>query len=222
MIKKMAKLVVFEGISGSGKSTLIDAVNARLQSSVIMNWFDNEFVRDVLSDIEEDMKMNRDMFSLSYAMDFWGKYKYYIQPYLNENINLLFHRYIYTPLAHDTVRGTEKSKLERLYMKAKIPDKVIFLNISPKTAWNRILGKRRPSFYECGLDMFCFDCLSEAKRKYVENIYSLEQLYDCFVNFQTLVNKQYINIFSNMDNVLWLEENDLKNNVGKVIQYIID
>ena len=48
-----------------------------IHKAVILNWFDNEFVSRLLFSIEKDMIVSRDLFSLSYAVEFLGKYKYY-------------------------------------------------------------------------------------------------------------------------------------------------
>ena len=82
----MEKFIVFEGISGSGKSTLIHEVESRIQDCQEIKWFDNELVGKLLFDIEDVMPVTRDMLSLSYALDFYGKYKYYIEPRLGKKI----------------------------------------------------------------------------------------------------------------------------------------
>ncbi len=117
----MAKLIVFEGISGSGKSYLINAILSRNRQCEFIKWFDNELTIHLLSNIQNMMPVSHDFFSICYALDFYGKYKYKIEPELLQK-DLVLHRYIYTPLAHDLVRGSSQQFLKTLYDSFKIYD----------------------------------------------------------------------------------------------------
>jgi thymidylate kinase len=119
----MGKLIVFEGISGSGKSYLINLVKQAVQDIEETKWFDNKYVGEILDGVDKKIEMTRDTFSLCYALDFLGKYTYFIEP-LIEKKSILMHRYIYTALAHDYVRGTGKDILSSWYntKKIRIPD----------------------------------------------------------------------------------------------------
>lgn len=201
----MGKLIVFEGISGSGKSYLINQVKTAVHNVEETKWFDNKYVGDLLYDVDKSIKMTRDFFSLCYAVDFLGKYTYYIAPLIKEK-NVLMHRYIYTALTHDYVRGTSKKLLHEWYNESKIrfPDKIVFLNTPPEVALDRICKYRKPSFYECGMDILFFDDISAAKEAYMNGQFSQKQLSNMFLEFQTQVYQQYIEMFRSMDNVVWI------------------
>ena len=81
----MAKMIVFEGISGSGKSYLIDALISQNRQCEFIKWFDNGLTIDLLSNIQKMMPVSHDFFSVCYALDFYGKYKYKIEPELGES-----------------------------------------------------------------------------------------------------------------------------------------
>lgn len=217
----MSKICVFEGISGSGKSSVIEGISKVLEEPTIIHWFDNEYISEVLNNIQDRIQVSRDVFSLCYALEFWGKYKYCIQPLLLKKSMILLHRYIFTPLTHDYARGTKKEKLKLWYNHAALPDKIIFMNTCPETALERILKYRIPSFYECGLDYFFFSELSEAKYKYINQDFSIEQLCDFYLKFQTIIYNNYIEEFSDKKNVLWLEEEEnVDIHINKVKEYL--
>ena len=79
----MEKFIVFEGISGSGKSTLIQQIGMKNPNYEEIKWFDNELVGKALFNIENMISVSRDLFSLGYALDFYGKYKYCIEPLMH-------------------------------------------------------------------------------------------------------------------------------------------
>lgn len=220
----MEKFIVFEGISGSGKSTLIQQIGMKIPNYEEIKWFDNELVGKALFNIENMISVSRDLFSLGYALDFYGKYKYCIEPLIGKK-TLLLHRYIYTPLTHDFVRGTKKELLLSWYKKPEIkkPDVIIFLDVPPQVALDRILSYRKPSFYECGLDIFFWDELRLGKIKYKNNEFEIEELCKFFLKYQTEIYHQYVELFTNMKQVLWVKAgDDCTNIMGKIEEMLIE
>lgn len=199
----MAKLIVFEGISGSGKSHLIHEIISRNKQYETFKWFDNELTIHLLSNIQNMIPVSHDFFSICYALDFYGKYKYKIEPELLEK-DLILHRYIYTPLTHDFVRGSSHQFLNTLYgsSKFKEPDMIVYMDTPPEDAYERIIRTRKPSFYECGLDCFFWNDLEQAKDDYKNNVFSTEMLKSYYLDFQNQVQVGYNAIFQNKSNVL--------------------
>lgn len=214
----MSKLIVFEGISGSGKSHLIDAIISRNKQCETVKWFDNELTINLLSSIHNILPVSHDFFSICYALDFYGKYKYKIEPELIEK-DLILHRYVYTPLTHDLVRGSSHQFLNKLYdtTKLKEPDLIIYMDTPPEVAFERIIRTRKPSFYECGLDCFMWNKLEQAKKDYENNIFSLEMLKSYFLDFQSRVSSGYSAIFQNKNNVLKVNH---QTDIREYVEYI--
>ena len=199
----MSKVIVFEGISGSGKSFLIDKVMLKSLQSQMIKWFDNEYSIDLLSGIQKDIPVSHDFFSVCYAMDFYGKYKYRILPAL-EKTDLILHRYIYTPLSHDLARGTDSRLLNRLYKAQDFlePDLIVYMDTAPETAYERIIRTRKPSFYECGLDSFMFNDLDQAKQDFKNGKFSENELKEYYLEFQSKVSDNYSEVLKGKSNVL--------------------
>ena len=214
----VAKMIVFEGISGSGKSYLIDALISQNRQCEFIKWFDNGLTIDLLSNIQKMMPVSHDFFSVCYALDFYGKYKYKIEPELGRK-NLILHRYIYTPLTHDAVRGSSQQFLKTLYdtSKFKEPELIVYMVTSPEEAYRRIIQTRIPSFYECGLDCFLWDDLEQAKIDYKNNVFSTEILKSYYLDFQNQIQEQYDTIFKNKTNVLKVYP---KADINEYVEYI--
>ena len=133
------------------------------------------------------------------------------------------HRYIYTAITHDYVRGTQKELLLSWYDQRKIhvPDKIIFLNTPPEVALERIWTYRKPSFYECGMDMFYEGNIAAAKKAYKEGEFSKKQLSNMFLEFQSQVYQQYIEMFQGMNNVIWIDhEEPIEFHAKKLIDFL--
>lgn len=214
----MAKLIVFEGISGSGKSYLIDAIISRNKQCDTVKWFDNELTINLLSNIQNIMTVSHDFFTICYALDFYGKYKYKIEPELKEK-DLILHRYIYTPLVHDFVRGSSRQFLSELYDSTKFrePDLIVYMDTSPEAAFERIVQRRKPSFYECGLDYYFWNNLEQAKKDYKNNVFSMDMMKSYYLDFQSQVSSGYNAIFQGKNNVLRVAP---KTNISEYVEYI--
>lgn len=216
----MAKLIVFEGISGSGKSHLIDAIVSINKQCETVKWFDNELTINLLSGIHNEIPVSHDFFSTCYAIDFYGKYKYKIEPELMKK-DLILHRYIYTPLTHDFVRGTSYQLLHKLYGSNRIkePDLIVYMDTPPEEAYERIIRTRRPSFYECGLDCFLWQNLEQAKKDYDNDLFAMDMLKSYYLEFQRQIQSGYNAIFHNKNNVLRV---DYMTDIREYVEYVTD
>ena len=214
----MTKLIAFEGISGSGKSYLIKSIISKNKKCEAVKWFDNELSSSLLGNVHNLVPVSHDFFSTCYALDFYGSYKYRIKEKIKDT-NLLLHRYIYTPLTHDLVRGSSKEMLNALYEPAKIiePNMIVYMNTPPNVAYERIIKTRKPSFYECGLDCFMMSDLDQAKSDYNNNNFSNDFLKNCYLEFQCQIVSEYEKLLGNKSNVLWI---DYRKDISEYIDYI--
>ena len=208
MRSKESKIIVFEGISGSGKSTIIDLVKQELRIVNIENWFDNPYTRTAMDVIEQNIPFNHDIWTCLYYLDFIGKYHYHLKELFDEGKIILFHRYLYTPLVHDKVRKASPELVNTLYSYSEIreADLIIYLDASPEEALKRIKKSRKPTFYECGLDVRFEENVIDAKRKYNSDEYSEEFLGMSFIEFQEKVRQEYKRILKYKSNVVFLPE----------------
>lgn len=217
----MSKLIVFEGISGSGKTTCIEYLKAFLNEKSEVNdscWFSLERFREIALDIHNYTDMTPNTYSLIYALEFYARE----QIYKSKKSDFIFlHRYIYTPLTHDLVRGTSIQLLEKLYNKAEEPDIIFFFCVTPQQAYDRIIKYRKPTFFECGLDVVFRDNLNNGWEKYINEDKSSPFLYESFINFQEKVYEEYLKIFNSKNNVVYIDSAFSIEQVIKKIQKII-
>lgn len=223
MKNKNGKMIVLEGISGSGKSTIIDLLQQELKISNVENWFDNQYTRRAMDIVEEYIHFNHDVWACLYYIDFAGKYNYYLKELLSKGKTILFHRYLYTPLVHDKMRKANKELVDSLYNCDDIqePDLIIYLEVLPKVALNRIRKDRKPTFYECGLDVIFENNILEAKKKYNCSEYSDDFLDESFMSFQEKVCSEYKNILKNKNNVVFLSDDISLNKKKEIVINLI-
>lgn len=136
--------------------------------------------------------MSPNLYSLIYALEFYARYELCIEPYYNNGKNVIAHRYIYTPLSHDKVRGTKTNYLKFLYKDVISPDVVFFMDVKPMTAYQRIVKYRKPTFFECGLDIEYNNNLGLGFKRFKEGFFSTEEIRQRFLDFQDKVYKNYL------------------------------
>lgn len=154
-ISKRATLIAFEGIDGSGKTTAANHLAERLTAhgmgtSMHLNRSLGP-VRDALDTLaREDGYLDRfDMFGASNAQFMAALLKWRelldLAPSLDqENHVVIVDRYLYTHLALAAAHGTtNQSLLRRLFSVFPTPDIVLFIDVDPKVAAERVFKRGR-------------------------------------------------------------------------------
>lgn len=141
---KKGIFVVFEGLDGAGKTT---------QINLLKDWFEkkNKIVYNIKQPTDFYRKDKRvrnyldkgvvpNMYSIALlaAADRTYQNEAEIKPILSKGINIISDRYLYSSLAFFKARGIEYEEIIRLNKNIEKPDVVIFLDIKPKKALERI------------------------------------------------------------------------------------
>ena len=141
---KKGLLVVFEGLDGAGKTT---------QINLLKDWFEknNKIVHNTKQSTDFYRKDKRvrnyldkgivpNMYSIALlaAADRTYQNEAEIKPILSKGINIISDRYLYSSLAFFKARGIEYKEISRLNKNIEKPDVVIFLDVKPKKALERI------------------------------------------------------------------------------------
>lgn len=156
--KLTGALIVIEGPDSSGRST---------QISLLAQWLEQKgypveqvgLKRSRLAGKELEQAKGGNVLSprtmsLFYATDFYDQLETRIVPALRAGSVVLADRYIYTPIARDTVRGADTEWLRSLYSMAIIPDAVFYFQISARTLVDRTLTARGGlDYWESGMDL---------------------------------------------------------------------
>lgn len=157
------------------------------------------------------------------ALEFYARHELQIEPSYNKGINILAHRYIFTPMTHDTVRGTKKEFLDYLYGKKVIePDIVFFLDVKPELAYKRIIMYRKPSFFECGLDIEYSKHISIGLKRYAENYFSDNELKERFLDFQHQIYLNYKEVLPSYATVFVNGVNSISEQKNLIVQKLQD
>lgn len=173
------KLIVIEGGDGSGRGT---------QSLMLRNWLEklgyptseaglrrSELVGEHIAEAKEGNMLCPITFSLFYATDFADQLENSVLPALRAGFIVVADRYIYTPMARDTVRGADPEWLRGVYGLAVIPDLILHLEVSPQVLAERIFAKAGVlDYWEAGMD-----------------IQRSQDMYECFINYQTQIAEEY-------------------------------
>jgi|GEM_PF-329128 len=141
---KKGILVVFEGLDGSGKTTQINLLKDWFEKNnkIVYNtkqptdfYRKDKRVRDYL---DKGIVPNMYSIALLAAADRTYQNEAEIKPILSKGINIISDRYLYSSLAFFKARGIEYEEISRLNKNIEKPDVVIFLDVKPKKALERI------------------------------------------------------------------------------------
>ena len=177
--KLTGKLVVMEGADGSGRSTQIARLVQWLEggghATVQVGLKRSTLVSEELEQAKQGNILSHITMSLFYATDFADQLENIILPALKAGFMVLADRYIYTLMVRDLVRGMDEAWLKNLYGIALVPDAVFYLNVSPVQLVQRnFLKNQTLDYWESGMD-----------------IGLSRDMFDCFLQYQALVEKQF-------------------------------
>ena len=173
------RLVVIEGADGSGRSTqiarLVEWLEGCGHATVQVGLKRSTLVSEELEQAKQGNILSHITMSLFYATDFADQLENIILPALKAGFMVLADRYIYTLMVRDLVRGIDEMWLKNLYGTALVPDAVFYLNVSPELLVQRNFQKSHAlDYWESGMD-----------------IGLSRDMFDCFLQYQALVEKQF-------------------------------
>ncbi len=172
-------LLVIEGADGSGRST---------QARLLRDWLErlgypttevglkrSELVGEELESAMQGNVLGPTTLSLFYATDFADQLENRIIPALRAGFVVVADRYIYTLMARDVVRGAPRPWIRDVYGIAVVPDKVVFLEVPPRTLVERSFQKQGElDYWESGMD-----------------IQRSGDMYQCFIRYQASIQKEF-------------------------------
>jgi len=177
--KLSGRLIVMEGADGSGRSTQIARLVQWLEgcghATVQVGLKRSTLVSLELERAKQGNILSHITMSLFYATDFADQLENIILPALKAGFMVLADRYIYTLMVRDLVRGMDEAWLKNVYGIALVPDAVFYLNVSPEQLVQRNFQKNHTlDYWESGMD-----------------IGLSRDMFDCFLQYQALVEKQF-------------------------------
>ncbi len=165
------RLIVIEGPDGSGRSTQIALLKEWLESAGFAVQTmglrrSNLLAKNIDSALAKNVA-GRLTLALMYATDFYDQMENIMIPALRSGNIVLADRYIYTLIARSSARGIDAKYLDGIYELALKPDLTFWLNVSPKSAFEReFLKSQVISYWESGRDMNLSTDLFESFIKY--------------------------------------------------------
>ncbi len=151
-------LIVIEGPDSSGRSTHIGLLAEWLQQNgypvAQIGLKRSRLVGKELELAKQGNVLSPRTMSLFYATDFFDQLENTIVPALRAGSVVLADRYIFTPMARDSVRGADPEWLASLYSKALVPDAIFCLQVSDRTLVDRTLASHgNLDYWESGMDL---------------------------------------------------------------------
>ena len=151
-------LIVIEGPDGSGRSSQIWLLSRWLEERGFaveqMGLKRSKLVANELEQAKQGNVLSPRTMALFYATDFYDQLENRIAPALRAGSVVLADRYVYTPIARDTVRGADPEWLRSLYSKAIVPDAVFYFQVSARALVDRTLASRGGlDYWESGMDL---------------------------------------------------------------------
>ena len=172
------RLIVIEGTDSVGRSTQLHLLRPWLESSGYAV-IDTEMTRSELAgaglkQAKEGHTLGPITLNLFYATDFVDRFESQIVPALRAGFIVLTDRYIYSLMARALVRGADPKWMRSIYGLALKPDAIFYLKVGIDDLIPRVLQRGGFDYWESGMDMKLG-----------------EDLFDSFVNYQTLMLEQY-------------------------------
>lgn len=150
-------LVAFEGQDGAGKSSQIELLAESLRNNgykvMTTHWGGSSNLHAAIKKFKEGRELNFQLYSLLYVCDLMDRYINEILPALARGHIVLCDRYVYTSLVRDMARGTDPQLLYRAYNGFRKPDLLVYCDISPEQALERLHKERGIGYYGAGLDL---------------------------------------------------------------------
>ena len=173
------KLIVIEGADGSGRSTQIAQLSQWLEANGFavrhMGLRRSNLVSEELEDAKQGNVLTHSTLSLFYATDFFDQLVHDLIPALRAGFIVLADRYVYTLMARDLVRGSDRDWTRNLYSPAIIPDAVFYFKVSARALIERNFQKNATlDYWESGMDLG----LSR-------------DMFDSFVNYQRMLEAEF-------------------------------
>src|SRR6266566_6124168 len=172
------RLIVIEGTDGVGRSTQLNLLRPWLESSgyavVDTEMTRSELAGAGLKQAKEGHTLGSITLNLFYATDFVDRFESQIIPALRAGFIVLTDRYIYSLMARALVRGADPKWIRSIYGLALKPDAIFYLKVGIDDLIPRVLQRGGFDYWESGMDMKLG-----------------EDLFDSFVNYQTLMLEQY-------------------------------
>ena len=156
--KFSGKLFAIEGADGSGRSTQIAQLSQWLEANGfavrLMGLRQSNLVSEELEDAKRGNVLTLTTMSLFYATDFFDQLVHEIIPALRAGLIVLADRYVYTLMARNIVRGTDRSWTRNLYSPALVPDAVFYFRVGARQLVERNFQKNSTlDYWESGMDL---------------------------------------------------------------------
>lgn len=156
--KFAGKLFVIEGADGSGRSTQITMLSEWLEGQGFavrqMGLRRSALVAEELEDAKEGNVLTHTTMSLFYATDFFDQQVHDLVPALRAGLIVIADRYVFTLMARDIVRGSDREWVRNLYSGALVPDAVFYFSVSARQLVERNFQKNASlDYWESGMDL---------------------------------------------------------------------
>jgi len=172
------KLIVIEGTDGVGRSTQIDLLEEWLKVQgfgvMVTGWTRSRLMSRSIEMAKNGNMIDRMTLSLLYATDFADRLENQIIPALRSGFVVICDRYIYSALARDSLRNTDREWIKNVFGFAPIPDLVCYLRIDVENLIPRVIESGGMNYWESGMDLHLAD-----------------NIFDCFNKYQTSIIQSY-------------------------------